>query len=74
MALRPFHERGDGNTEPGRNRPAARTAENRRDNPFTQIIGKGSCHLVLASAQPARSSTTQANRESLPIHSSNETL
>lgn len=49
MTLRPFHSRGDGNTEPSRNRPAALSGQNRRNHTLTKIYRQRSSHSMLAS-------------------------
>jgi len=49
MTLRPLHNRGNSNTEPGRNGPAALSRQNSPNDPLAQIIRQRSRHPMLAS-------------------------
>jgi hypothetical protein len=44
MPLRPFDDRRNRDTEPGRHHPAAVAIQNRSDNPLAKIIRKRPCH------------------------------
>jgi hypothetical protein len=48
-SLRPLHHRGHRNAKPGGYRSTAIPGRYRCNNPFAQIIGKWSSHLMLAS-------------------------
>jgi hypothetical protein len=68
MALRPFHNRRDGNAKPFRNRPTGLPGQNRRNNALAKIIGKMSGHQMLAS-NPASILNHKTNQTGIPSDS-----
>jgi hypothetical protein len=50
ITLRPLHNRRNGDTEPGRNGPAALPRQDRCNHPLAKIHRQRSCHPMLASS------------------------
>src|SRR6478609_7722875 len=70
IALRPLHDRGNRNSEPGCGRSTAFTTQNRSNDTLTQIIGKGSGHQMLA-ACPASILNHNSPIDGIPSDSAN---